>query len=188
MIGSIRGDIQYKGGNFVIVQAGEVGYKVFVTPLLLTTLKVGEGLGVFTHTYVREDQMTLYGFRTMAELEFFELLLTVSGVGPKSALGIMSLSGLEMIKSAIASGDAGVFKKVSGIGSKTAERVIVELREKVKQDGASGPVAKDHSDALEALVALGYRESDAREALKNIPGDVSNIQQKIKMALKALSK
>jgi holliday junction DNA helicase RuvA len=187
MIGSIKGNIQHKGSNYILVEAQGVGYKVFVTPIHLASMKIGTDISLFTHTYVREDQITLYGFQTIEELEFFELLLTVSGVGPKSALGIMSLSSLEMIKSAIASGDAGVFKKVSGIGTKTAERVIVELREKLKAEGVSAPVAKEHSDALEALVALGYREQESREALKSIPSDKS-LQEKIKIALKALGK
>jgi len=124
----------------------------------------------------------------LPELEFFELLLTVSGVGPKSALAIMSLASLEMIKSAIASEDPSVFTKVSGIGRKTAERVIVELKEKLKDEGARSPIAKEHSDALEALMSLGYREQEAREALKNVPKDTKDLQSKVKIALKALSK
>ncbi len=187
MIGSIKGIITHKSSNYVIVETSGVGYKIFLPQVILLTLKVDQQISLVIHTYVREDQMTLYGFETLSQLEFFELLLTVSGVGPKSALGIMSLSSLDMIKSAIASGDAGLFKKVSGIGSKTAERVIVELREKLKAEGVAAPIAQEHSDALEALVSLGYRESDAREALKKIPSDVS-IQEKIKIALKALGK
>lgn len=187
MIGSITGKVQFKGNNFVIINTGGVGYRIAVTPPLLLKLKPTQEISLVTHTYVREDQLSLFGFETLAELEFFEQLLTVSGVGPKSALGIMSISSIDMIKSAIASGDAGVFKKVSGIGTKTAERVIVELREKLKDAGVSAPIAQEHSDALEALVSLGYKEQQARDALKNIPGERS-IQDKIKMALKALQK
>jgi holliday junction DNA helicase RuvA len=188
MIGSITGKIQYKGAGFLILETGGVGYKISVTPPLYADSKVGNDLSLVIHTHVREDQLSLYGFKTLPELEFFEQLLTVSGIGPKSALGIMSISSLEMIKSAIASGDATVFKKVSGIGSKTAERVIVELREKLKEQGAGTPLAKEHSDALAALVSLGYREQEAREALKDIPEKVATIQDKIKFALKALNK
>jgi Holliday junction DNA helicase RuvA len=187
MIGSIKGKITHKSTNYVIVETNGVGYKVFLPLVILLTFKVGQDVSLVIHTYVREDQLTLFGFETLPQLEFFELLLTVSGVGPKSGLGIMSLSSLDMIKSAIASGDAGVFKKVSGIGSKTAERVIVELREKLKAEGVAAPIAQEQSDALEALVSLGYRENDAREALKSIPND-KTIQEKIKIALKALGK
>jgi Holliday junction DNA helicase RuvA len=186
MIGSIRGDIQYKGNNYIIVQGRSVGYKVFITPMLLTTLKIADPISLFTHTYVREDQITLYGFQTVSELEFFELLLTVSGVGPKSALAIMSLAEINLLKSAIASGDASVFKKVSGIGTKTAERVVVELKEKLKGAADASPVAQGHSDAVDALLALGYSQQEAREALKNIPNDVTKLQDKVKLALKSL--
>ena len=188
MIGSITGKIQHKGTGFLIIETNGVGYKVSVTPPQHFEAKLGTSLSLVIHTYVREDQITLYGFSNLSELEFFELLLTVSGVGPKSALGIMSVSSLEMIKSAIASGDVAVFTKVSGIGKKTAERVIVELREKLKSQGVSAPIAQEHSDALEALVALGYREQEAREALKNVPLETKSIQEKIKLALKALQK
>lgn len=187
MIGSITGKIQHKGTGFLVVETNGVGYKVAVTPPLHFESKIGSEISLVIHTYVREDQISLYGFQTMPELEFFEQLLTVSGIGPKSALGIMSISSLEMIKSAIASGDAGLFKKVSGIGTKTAERVIVELREKLKAQGNATPVAQEHSDALEALIALGYKEQQAREALKNVP-ESKALQDKIKLALKALQK
>jgi holliday junction DNA helicase RuvA len=186
MIGSIKGRISYKSSNYIIAETNGIGYKVFLPQVILLTLKVGDEVSLVIHTYVREDQITLYGFQTLDQLEFFELLLTVSGVGPKSAMGIMSLSSLDMIKSAIASGDAGIFKKVAGIGTKTAERVIVELKEKLKDAGAV-PIAQEHSDALEALVALGYREQEAREVLKVIPTE-KTIQEKIKIALKALGK
>jgi Holliday junction DNA helicase RuvA len=187
MIGSIQGKIQHKGVGFLILETSGVGYRIFVTPPLHFETKIGGNLNLLIHTYVREDQISLYGFQTLPELEFFEQLLTVSGIGPKSALGIMSISSLDMIKSAIASGDAGLFKKVSGIGTKTAERVIVELREKLKSQGHATPVAQEHTEALEALMALGYKEQQAREALKEVPENKS-IQDKIKLALKALQK
>jgi len=170
------------------VETNGIGYKVFLPQVFFLTLKPNQDVSLVTHTYVREDQLTLYGFQTLPDLEFFELLLTVSGVGPKSALGIMSLSGLEMIKSAIVSGDAGVFTKVSGIGRKTAERVIVELKEKLKDETDSTPVAREHSDAMDALIALGYNQQQAREALQSVPKNVANLQEKVKIALKALSK
>jgi len=188
MIGSIKGKITHKSSNYIIVETSGVGYKIFIPQAILLNLKLNQEVSLVIHTYVREDQLTLFGFQTLAELEFFELLLTVSGVGPKSGLAIMSLASLEMIKSAIASEDPSVFTKVSGIGRKTAERVIVELKEKLKQEGAHAPIAKEHSDVLEALMSLGYREQEAREALKSVPKDVMDLQSKIKVALKSLSK
>jgi len=188
MIGSINGKIEYKGTGYVIVQTGGIGYKVFIAPPLHIQLTLGQDVNFVILTYVREDQITLYGFSALEELEFFELLLTVSGVGPKSAIGIMSLSSLAMIKSAIVSEDPTVFTKVSGVGRKTAERVIVELKEKLKTQVDSQPVAKEHSEAMDALVALGYSQQQARDALKSVPAETTNIQDKIKFALKYLSK
>lgn len=187
MIGSIQGKVSYKGTNFIILEVNGVGYKVFIIPTLLATTKTDQDLKLFTLTYVREDQITLYGFTTMEELQFFELLLTVSGVGPKSAIGIMSLADINMLKSAIVSEDPSVFTKVSGIGRKTAERVIVELKEKLKTETQSAPIAREHSDALDALISLGYSGQQARGALKDLPVDAS-LQTKIKMALKNLNK
>jgi holliday junction DNA helicase RuvA len=188
MIGSLKGTIQHKSSNYIILETAGVGYKVFVTPSLMFGLKTGQSLNLVTMTYVREDQITLYGFEALPELEFFELLLTVSGVGPKSALGIMSLASLDMIKSAIVSEDATVFTKVSGIGRKTAERVIIELKDKLKDQASAAPVAKEHSEALDALMALGYSQQEARDALKAVPLDVTSLQDKVRVALKALTK
>lgn len=188
MIGSLKGKVQAKATNYIIVETNGVGYKVFVTPILLAQLQVGESVFLCTMTYVREDQITLYGFQTLEELEFFELVLTVSGVGPKSGLGIMSLASLSMIKSAIVSEDPSVFTKVSGIGRKTAERVIIELKDKLKNQVDAAPVAKEHSDAMDALLALGYSQQEARDALKSVPTTVESLQEKVKLALKALQK
>ncbi|HEX9503472.1 MAG TPA: Holliday junction branch migration protein RuvA [Patescibacteria group bacterium] len=188
MIGSIKGKISHKSASYVIVETSGVGYKVFLPQVILLTQKIDDVVSLVIHTYVREDQLTLFGFETLAQLEFFELLLTVSGVGPKSALAIMSLAAIDMLKSAIASGDATVFKKVSGIGTKTAERVIVELKEKLKDEVQAGPMAQQHSDAVDALLALGYSQQEARAALKNIPKDIKDLQTKVKMALKSLHK
>lgn len=188
MIGSLKGKVQYKGTGYIILEANGVGYKVSLIPSLLLTLNLGQEASLVVLTYVREDQITLYGFKTLAELEFFEMLLTVSGVGPKSALGIMSLANINMIKSAIVSEDPSVFTKVSGIGRKTAERVIVELKEKLKNQVDAQPVAREHSDAMDALVALGYSQQQARDALKNVPTEIANLQEKVKIALKNLSK
>lgn len=188
MIGSLKGKVTQKAANYIILETNSVGYKVFAPQILLVTMKVGQELSLMIHTYVREDQLTLYGFQTLPELEFFEMLLTVSGVGPKSALGIMSLANIEMIKSAIVSEDPSVFTKVSGIGRKTAERVIVELKEKLKDEKSAAPVAREHSDAMDALVSLGYSQQEARDALKTVPKETANLQDKIKIALKALSK
>ncbi len=188
MIGFIKGKVEHKGSGYLIVETMGVGYKVFVGPGILMRVHAGDSVSFVIYTHVREDQITLYGFDTLPEKEFFELLLTVSGVGPKSAVGIMSLASLDMIKSAIGSGDASVFTKVSGIGRKTAERVIIELKDKMKDIEGAIPVAKEHSDALDAMMGLGYTHQEAREALKSLPANVTDLQEKIKLALKNLNK
>src|SRR3989338_3710804 len=188
MLGSIVGKLQFKSNSFVIVAANGVGYKIYVNPGLILNFKIDQDLTLLLHTYVREDQINLYGFSTLDELEFFELLLTVSGVGPKSALGIMSLASVDMIKSAIVSEDPSVFTKVSGIGRKTAERVIVELEGKLKGEADKMPVAREHSDAVDALLALGYSQQQAREALKAVPNEITKLKDKVRFVLKSFSK
>lgn len=188
MIGSLKGKVQFKSQTYIILETSGVGYKVFITPSLMLQVKLNQELTLVIFTYVREDQFSLYGFTALAELEFFELLLTISGIGPKSGLGIMSMASLDMIKSAIVSEDPSVFTKVSGIGRKTAERVIIELRDKLKTEADAMPVAKEHSDAVDALLALGFSQQEARQALKAVPKEITNLQEKIKLALKQLTR
>ena len=131
MIGYLSGTVKAVRKNYIILATDYVGYKVFVIPQILLAMEVGKKLTLYTYTHVREDILALYGFPTLNELEFFELLISVSGIGPKMALSIMSLADLSVIKSGIVNQDAAVFTKVSGVGRKTAERLLIELREKV---------------------------------------------------------
>lgn len=190
MIGYLRGTILSKGANYLILETGNVGYRVFVPSNILLKYKSGSELALFIFSYIREDQFSLYGFLSQDELDLFELLLTVSGVGPKVALGIMSGVSTGHVKSAIAGGEAAVFTKVSGVGRKTAERIIIELREKIG-GGALGDVnvrsSREYSESLDALVALGYSQAEAREALKQIPADLADSGQIVKAALKILA-
>jgi Holliday junction DNA helicase RuvA len=193
MIGFISGTVKAIRKNYLIVVADQIGYKIFVTPPVSLSTDVGKPMELFTHTYVREDQLNLFGFPTMQELEFFELLIGVSGVGPKMALSVMSISDLDVLKSGIASGDAGVFIKVSGIGRKTAERLIVELKEKIDTGSGEGAgmlekLSQDHADVLDTLMALGYSKGEARKALSVVPKEVSGSQEKVKEALRSLAK
>lgn len=188
MIAYLKGEILSKGANFLVLSTGPVGYKVYVPASLLVKHKPGGALELFIHAYVREDQFSLYGFLTADELELFELLISVSGVGPKMALSILSTTSAEHVKSAIAGGEAAVFTKVSGVGRKTAERLIVELREKLGGDGkmVSGKMSKEFSESLDALVSLGYSVSEARDALKRVPEQLADSSQIIKAALQVL--
>jgi holliday junction DNA helicase RuvA len=182
MIGSIKGKIILKTDKFVIIEAGSVGYKVSLSPDAISKLHTDASL--FIHTHVREDSLDLYGFLEYKDLEFFEMLINVSGIGPKGALGILGISSIETLSKAISSGDTSYLTKISGIGKKTAEKIIIELRDKVSEEKSSGSL-RDELDALEALLSLGYSQNEAREALKKVDGDLDT-NKKIKEALKIL--
>src|SRR5512140_3237923 len=122
MIAYLKGKLINKGKNYIIIDVADIGYQVFVNPVMYAELTIGDVLEIYIHHNVREDAETLYGFKNLEELEMFELLLSISGVGPKSALGVLSIAKVEDIKSAIVRGDATMLTKVSGIGRKTAER------------------------------------------------------------------
>lgn len=185
MIGSLRGKIILKTDKFVILEAGGVGYKVSVSPEVLAKVKKGgEEVSLSIHTHVREDAFDLYGFLGREELDFFEMLITISGIGPKGALSILGIATIETLKKAISTGDTGYLTKVSGIGRKTAEKIVLELREKVGKS-KEGDTMREELDALEALRSLGYSQNEARDALKKVrPGTDTNT--KIREALKIL--
>ena len=148
MIGSIKGKIILKTNKFLIVETAGVGYKINVSPDTLSKLKeINENILLWIHTHVREDILDLYGFLDQQELEFFEMLINVSGIGPKGALSILGIASIETMKKAIGTGDTAYLTKISGIGRKTAEKIIIELRDKIVagKTGASLPKALIHS-------------------------------------------
>jgi len=189
MIAYLKGKILSKIGSSLILDVNGVGYKVAAPSGLLLSVKIGQEVELYIHSYIREDQFSLYGFPTAAELQLFEFLISVSGVGPKLALSILSATSPDHVKSAIASGDTAMFTKVSGVGRKTAERLIVELREKIG-DGTFGEInlktSKELAESLDALVALGYSQNEAREALRKVPKEVVDSGQIIRAALRTL--
>ena len=185
MIGRIEGEVSVRRAGFVILSAGGVGYKIAATREALASLKAGEKASLWTHLAVRENALDLYGFQTEEELRFFETLLTVSGVGPKSALAILDLAPVDTLCSAIAQGNAQYLTKVSGVGRKTAGKIILELREKVGV-GAGGASLQGDEDALEAMRSLGYSLHEARDALRNVPREVTEGSERLRAALKVL--
>lgn len=185
MLSRIEGTVSVKRAGFVILSAGGVGYKISATREALASLKTGEDAALWTHLVVREDALDLYGFRSEEELYFFEMLLTVSGVGPKSALAILDLAPVETLRSAIAQGNAQYLTKVSGVGRKTAEKIVLELREKVGVGVAGGALQGDE-DALEAMRSLGYSLHEARDALRKVPHEVTEGSDRLRAALKIL--
>jgi Holliday junction DNA helicase RuvA len=190
MIAKLTGTALRAQSGYLILDVHGVGYKVYASPPLLSETAPGTELSLWTHLVVREDVLDLYGFIDHAELELFKLLISVSGVGPRGALGILSLDKIDKLKRAIASSDVSYLTKVSGVGRKSAEKICVELSDKLGELGeAHVPGARsDEEDTLEALKSLGYRADEAREALKLVPDDITNQGAVIKEALKLLAK
>lgn len=189
MIAQLEGKIAHVKDAYAVITVHGVGYKVFISAYTMGMLAGSETAVLYTHTYVREDTLALYGFLTFEELDMFELLISVSGVGPKAALGILSISDPLTIRTAILNHDASILTRVSGVGKKTAERVILDLENKVGSISESRQAgARTESDALDALTALGYSVAEAREALKTVPSDVKDVGERVRMALKSLGK
>lgn len=185
MIGHLKGTASLVGIGMVIIDVGGVGYKVHAPEGALMAMRQGGEVELFTYLAVRENALDLYGFSTRSELEFFELLIGVSGIGPKTALAILSLASADTLKRAIAGGDATYLTKVSGIGRKNAGKIIVELRDKLGGANAGSAILVGaDAEALEALEALGYSIRDAREAVAKTKGETA--QEKIKESLRAL--
>ncbi|MDD3662539.1 MAG: Holliday junction branch migration protein RuvA [Candidatus Pacebacteria bacterium] len=175
--------------KFIILNKNGIGYRVSVMEEILSSLNTGDILSLWIYTAVRENSIDLYGFSSSEEMAFFELLLEVSGIGPKSALATLGVAPIETLKKAIATGDTSYLNKVSGIGKKTAERIVIELRDKLisykNEEGNSS--LRDDGDVVEALKSLGYSQSEAREALKQVPKEIEGANARIKESLKILS-
>lgn len=181
MIAHVAGIVSEKFGNAVIVDVAGVGYEVQVALNDYEHATLNEEIKLYTHHHIREQSQDLFGFSTRAAKKLFELLISVQGIGPKAALAILSLGESEQVRNAIANSDAAYIAKASGVGKKSAERVIVDLADKVGMPlyydnnavtGATAPI--QHTDeALEALMALGYSLADASLALEGVPTDLS---------------
>lgn len=189
MISRISGTVVELNEKYAVIDTGGLGYKVSCSSDTLARLREGHTASLHTYLAVREDALDLYGFSTGSDRAFFELLLSISGIGPKSALGILSMTTVESLTQAIGTGDTSYLTKVSGIGRKTAEKIVLELRDKLRanvnmKEGASSLRAE--SDVIEALKALGYSQNEARDALKELPDSIVGTNARIKEALKML--
>ena len=189
MIGSLTGTILHRDLRYIILNVGGVGYKVFVTTDTLERCHLGmENVTLSTHLAVRENALDLYGFLDEKSRNFFELLISISGIGPKTALSVMSVAPIKTLRNAISSGETAHLTKVSGIGKKIADKIVLELKDKLGALEEIDPVnAREEVDVIEALKALGYSREEAREALKKIDKDISGTGEKVKHALKLLS-
>lgn len=185
MIGHIEGKVLEANHERALVEVGGIGYIVFATPDTLNKISKSKKASLWTYLVVRENALDLYGFSDKEELKLFEMLLSVSGIGPKSALGILSIATVETLKSAVSEENSSYLTKVSGIGSKTAQKIVLELKDKIGVSG-EGMVLKGEEDTLEALVAMGYSLSEARDALKGVPREIEGGNERLREALKSL--
>ena len=189
MIGSLEGKLESKTNKYILINVAGIGYRVFVSPETLSKLpQIGITAKIFTALEVKENAQELYGFLNEEELNFFELLRTVSGVGPKTALSILSLTTTKILSSAIINGDANFLTKVSGIGKKTAQRLVIDLKDKIAELGFKETMGgKKDSDLLEALTKMGYGVKEGAEALSLVSVNLEDEESRLKEALKILS-
>lgn len=189
MISLLQGTIHEIRGNTLTLLVGGVGYQVALSPYTVGKLSGEKEATLHIHTNVREDALQLFGFLELEELEMFELLITISGIGPKVGLSILAIADPKTIRTAIVNRDPSILTSVSGVGKKTAERVIIELQNKVSEvDIHEGGSALADQEAIEALTALGYSVSQARDALKALPKETTDIGTRIRSALQSLGK
>lgn len=198
MIASLSGRVAHLGPESLILEVGGVGYLVTAPGRLLASIGgVGSEVKLFTHTYVREDQLALYGFESIEDLEFFELLMSVRGIGPRAALGMISQSDTRTLKKAVFQEDRALLATVPGIGPKTAARVILELRDKLKEEYLTEPATGSRPSAgrgvaegaVRALTSLGYREVEVRRVVAGMElADDTALETAVSQALKALDR
>lgn len=190
----IKGNLAYKGENFAVIEAAGVGYKIYTSSFALQSLAAsGSETTMYTHLYVREDIQDLYGFPTIEEKNMFMTLLSVSGVGPKAALAILSAASPSALATAVVTNNAKVITKAQGVGPKLAQRIILELKDKLKSDDIQEMVYSDTdvissdnlSEAVSALMVLGYSQNDAKKAVSGADASM-NVEDIIKTALTKL--
>lgn len=187
MIATLRGEISQIEDNALILEVGGVGLRIFVPALLRTRLKVGEALFLYTHLVVREDALTLYGFESQADRELFNVLLGVDGVGPKVALSVLSSMTLDAVQRAVFADEGELLSRVPGVGKKTAQKMALHLKDKLKPtDALAGVAAMSDADSevLAALTALGYSVVEAQAAIQSIAKDApDDTEERLRLAL-----
>jgi len=200
MIYNIKGTLTLSDVNFIVVETGGIGFKCFTTLNTVKTIgEVGKKVNVYTYLAVKEDAMDLYGFATLAELDAFKLLITVSGIGPKAAASILSELTPDKLAICIASGDSKSITRAQGVGKKTAERIVLELKDKMGSIAVEGDTAQavtglqsigessQSAEAVEALVALGYSQSDAAVVVGRMDKSLT-VDEMIRQGLKQLAR
>ncbi len=191
MIGKLGGNIIHKDISFIILDVNGVGYKINVLPHTIHDQEnTAQKQDFWIQTIVRQDSIDLYGFKDKEELDYFNLLLSVSGIGPKKALIILSVASPDVLRKAIISENSKYLTNVSGVGQKNAEKIVLELKGKItgKNENQENSGLSDDSDVIEAIKSLGYTSAQAREALKKVPDKVLDIGERIKETLKVIGK
>lgn len=198
MFAYIKGSLEQKSNNYVVIDVSGIGYKIFMATKAIETLgEIGEIVKVHTHYYVREDNISLYGFNTNEELRMFELLLQVSGIGAKSAIAMLSEISPSSFALAVISDDISQLVKIPGIGKKTAARIVLELKDKLKTEEAitkaeevklSITNEEETSEAIAALQVLGYTKREIEKALENVDTKNLQLEEIIKQGLKNLAR
>jgi Holliday junction DNA helicase RuvA len=188
MIGSLSGTVVKVYDDSILLDVNGVGYKLYISPINLVAILEGSQIQLTTYLVVRENALDLYGFQNDTEKDFFTLLLNVSGIGPKSALAILGQDSITALRQAISQNNIAYLTKVSGIGKKTAEKILIELRDKLANESFDNDMAlQGGTDVIEALVALGYSAQQAREALQKIDPELSGTDEKIKAVLRVIN-
>lgn len=191
MIGFINGEVVVYDNPYVVVNVGGVGYKILVSNNVLSKVTQGASLKLFTHTHVREDAIQLYGFLDLLDLKLFEQLISVSGVGPKTAMNIFSIGAREAIIQAIITNDVSFFTGVPRLGKKNAQKIIIELKNKfgsIEDLDLAKIDVKENSEVIAVLKNFGFSNREALEAIKAIKVDSKTTEEKIRLALKELGK
>ncbi len=189
MISYLSGTIIDKEDNLITLNVHGVGYGVLASDHTVAAATIGSDAEYYIYTHVREQEMTLYAFAQKQERAMFLLLTSVSGIGPKAALNILSIADVAAISAAISNKDTTILTNVSGIGKKTAEKVIVELQGRIDDfSSEDSATALRDSSAVDALKSMGYSIGEARDALSHVSKDVSDVSERIKLALKSLGR
>ncbi|MCH8986616.1 Holliday junction branch migration protein RuvA [Patescibacteria group bacterium] len=188
MISYLSGEVIIKKDSFIILDVQGVGYKVFISERTFDKIPdIGQNSKLFCHLHVRENMLDLYGFSSIEELELFEIIGDISGIGPKAALQIAAIGSLEDFRKAIAARDERFFAGVHGIGKKRVQTIILELTGKLEKfDGAQKPPSDEDQEVIDALVALGFPRAKAREALLQVPKNLKTAEERVRSALKAI--
>lgn len=191
MIATLKGTLEYRGTDSVIINVGGMGFQVYVPGSTLSQLgAINDKVSLYTHLHLREDNVSLYGFASEEELALFRNLISVSGIGPKAALALLSALDPEQLVIAITSGNIDVISQVPGIGRKMANRMVIELKSKLEKEWkeAALPLATENTDVIAALTSLGYSLREATQAVFSLPGSSElSLEEKVKLALQQLA-